>query len=51
MDIECAKCHAFRFKAETKSLCCGSKNIVLNKFPDLPDYIANLFNNRDNKSI
>ncbi|KAE9542287.1 hypothetical protein AGLY_003414 [Aphis glycines] len=45
MTILCPKCHAKKWKDETRGLCCADGKVVLHQFENLPDLIKSLIDN------
>ena len=46
MDIICPYCLALKWKGETASTCCNGGKVVLDKYPDPPEYMKKLLKDK-----
>ena len=51
LDIQCQYCSAFRFRDETKNMCCGTGKVNLTPFPPLPNPLATLYSGTTPQSV
>ena len=46
MEVRCQNCSALKWKGETSSTCCNGGKVILESFPDPPEYLQKLWKDK-----